>query len=107
MTAKEALAISTLGVDHITLSGKILQALADDSNVADFRGEKLDVNVPSSGVKPDGRGGCAQQFLQISVRVDGRAGMHAVDFLAYRGEALDESNNADEIVRRRLDYAIR
>lgn len=33
--------------------------------------------------------------------------MHAVDFLANNGQALDESNRADESVQRRLDYALK
>lgn len=33
--------------------------------------------------------------------------MHAVDFLANSGSALDESNEADESVRRRLAYALK
>lgn len=32
--------------------------------------------------------------------------MHAVDFLASEGKALDESNKADESVSRRLNYAL-
>ena len=56
VTAKEALAISTLGVDHITISGTVLQALADDRNVADFRGEGLDVNVKQSQANVAGQG---------------------------------------------------
>lgn len=56
VTAKEALAISTLGVDHITISGTVLKALAEDTNVADFRGDDLDVHVKQSKAKVAGRG---------------------------------------------------
>lgn len=95
VTATEALAISTLGVDHITISGKVLQALADDKDVADFRGDKLDVDL-----KDESAG------AQASDRSSGRD-MHAMDFLADHGRALDESNRADASVQRRLDYALR
>jgi hypothetical protein len=43
-------------VDHITISGSVLQALADDKDVADFRGEDLDVDVKQSQAKVAGRG---------------------------------------------------
>jgi hypothetical protein len=57
VTAKEALAISTLGVDHITISGTVLKALAEDKDVADFRGDNLDVNAKHNEAKIGGRGG--------------------------------------------------
>lgn len=52
VTPAEALAISTLGVDHITISGKILEALAADKDVKDFRAEDSGVTVEESGKKP-------------------------------------------------------
>jgi hypothetical protein len=58
VTSKEAMAISTLGVDHITISGAVLQALADDKDIADFRGDDLGVKVKHSEATTSGRGMC-------------------------------------------------
>ena len=43
-------------MDHITISGTVLQALANDKDVADFRGEDLNVEVKQSQAKIAGRG---------------------------------------------------
>ena len=56
MTSKEALAISTLGVDHITISGAVLEALAKDQYAQDFRGAALEVDVLAARVPEGGKG---------------------------------------------------
>jgi hypothetical protein len=43
-------------VDHITISGAVLQALADDKDIADFRGDDLGVKVKHSEAITAGRG---------------------------------------------------
>lgn len=113
MTSKEALAISTLGVDHITISGAVLEALAADQYAQEFRGAALDVDVPAARVPEGGKGEWAQGTAElfhnaVSRLADHGAAVHRnVDFLANDGDALDESIAADESVQRRLDYAIK
>jgi hypothetical protein len=55
VTSKEALAISTLGVDHITISGAVLEALADDQNAQELLGAQLDVDVSGDGTPVGGK----------------------------------------------------
>lgn len=50
------MAISTLGVDHITVPGKILKAMAEDEDVKAFRGPEMDVAGPNAGVAPKANG---------------------------------------------------
>jgi hypothetical protein len=113
VTAKEALAISTLGVDHITISGAVLEALAKDQYAQDFRGSALEVDVPAARVPEGGKGEWAQgitarQHSAVSRLAEQGSAVHPnVDFLANAGAALDESIGADESVKRRLDYAIK
>lgn len=89
VTSTEALAISTLGVDHITIAGKVLQALADDKDVPVFRGKEMDVEAPESGIRTGGRGA------------------DPTDYLANGGKALDERIAGDKSVSRRLEYALK
>jgi hypothetical protein len=51
-------------VDHITISGSVLQALANDKDVADFRGENLDVDAKHSEAKVAGRGQSSLETLK-------------------------------------------
>lgn len=58
VTSKEALAISTLGVDHMTVSVKVLEGLAADMNEGEFRGTQLGGEaVGGGGVEPVGMEG--------------------------------------------------
>jgi hypothetical protein len=113
VTSKEALAISTLGVDHITSSGAVLEALAADQYAQEFRGAALDVDVPAARVPEGGKSEWAQGITAllhnaVSRLADIGAAVHPnVDFLTNNGAALDESIGADESVKRRLNYAIK
>lgn len=91
-------------MDHITISGSVLQALADDKDVADFRGEDLNVDVEQSQAKVAGRG--QSPFGQSEIRLI-ELDVHAVDMLANDGKAVDDSNNADASVKQRLEYALK
>ena len=55
VTSTEALAISTLGVDHITIAAKVLQALAEDKEVKNFRGGETTTSAKDSGMVPESR----------------------------------------------------
>lgn len=57
VTSKEALAISTLGVDHMTVSVKVLQGLAADMNEGEFRGKGMADGGGVGGVGMDGQEG--------------------------------------------------
>ena len=57
VTSKEALALSTLGVDHMTVSVKVLQGLSADMNEGDFRGKGLADGGGVGAVGMDGQEG--------------------------------------------------
>ncbi|KAL7419655.1 hypothetical protein Q5752_005569 [Cryptotrichosporon argae] len=88
VTATEALAIATLPIDHITISGTVLEALAADNDAAAFDSAELGIDVPRA-------------------EAAGGTDAHSADFLADHGKALDESIAADESVARRFAYAVR
>lgn len=93
VTSKEALALSTLGVDHMTVSVKVLQGLSADMNEGDFRGKGLADGGGVGAVGMDGQEGSGDA-------------KHQADWLANEGEALDENIRSDPSVSRRLEYAV-
>jgi len=100
VTTKEALAISTLGVDHNTISAKVLQALADDRDTKSFRLADSDISAKEAGTAPNGSSKGEEAFLLELMKEP-----HFQDFLADGGKALDESIEADESISRRFAYA--
>lgn len=98
------MALSTLGIDHITVPAKVLQALADDRDVKTFRGEDMDVSAPDSRVKPK-QSAKGESYFELIVADEIEP--HSRDFLADDGKALDESIAADESVGRRLASALK
>lgn len=108
VTSKEALAIASLGPDHITISGPVLEALATDQYGQDFSGTPLDLSVPSEGEVPRGsQTGEQDTSISRGALILTAAVAHAnVDFLANDGALLDESIKADPSVARRLAYAL-
>ncbi len=101
VNSTEAMAISTLGIDHMTIPAKVLQALAGDKDAKTFRGADLDVPArdTTGGMKQSAKGKLRVQFELMTEP-------HPTDFLADGGKALDESIAADESVTQRLKSSL-
>lgn len=121
VTAAEALAVSTLGVKHISLPGKVAEELAAGMNEATFRPEVLEEN--EAIVKPvtiaeepvdaqvTGKGKCETRYMSgpdtVGYLADRLAISEPVDWLADEGRALDENIRRDVAVSQRLEFAIK
>ncbi|KAI9638720.1 aldolase [Dioszegia hungarica] len=107
VTPGEALAVSTLGVDHISLSGKVMEELAGGKNEATFMPEVLDeheailqpmeLDDEMGSKKAKGKG---KEKVPVATIPD-------TDWLADDGAALDEAIRSDEEVSRKLEYAVK
>lgn len=127
VTPGEALAVSTLGVDHISLSGKVMEELAGGKNEATFMPEVLDeheailqpmeLDDEMGSKKAKGKGKEKGKLFRLSMLL--AQGLMAdplsvpvatipdTDWLADDGVALDEAIRSDEEVSRKLEYAVK
>lgn len=113
MTPKEALAISTLGVDGVSLAGNVIEEMAGGANEAllieiSVAEEEQEVN----GVDPDSpmrsKGKCESRPTQhIGFSADNLAKLKEIDWIIDEGAALDQSIRSQESVSNKLEYAIR